>query len=93
MKAMRFGVHVLHKPLAFAAARERFARTGQRRKGDFEELIHAFDRLHEVVELPLENLDGVLQNGRKVNLGKEETRSCMKTMDKNLFPMSSGESE
>ena len=71
MKAMRFGVDVLHKPLAFAAARERFARTGQRRKGDFEELIHAFDRLHEVVELPLENLDGVLQNGGEVNLRRQ----------------------
>ena len=76
MKAMRFGVDVLHESLTFAAARERFARTGQRREGDFKELIHAFDRLHKVVELPLENLDGVLQNGRKVNLGKEETRSC-----------------
>ena len=80
MKAMRFGVDVLHKPLAFAAARERFARTGQRRKGDFEELIHAFDRLHEVVELPLENLDGVLQNGRKVNLDGKETISSVETM-------------
>ena len=66
MQSVGLGVDIFHKSLAFSASGERLAGAGERRESDFKKLVHAFDCLDEVVELSLEDVDGVLQNRGEV---------------------------
>lgn len=60
MQTRGFGLDVLHVAAALAAPRVRLPRSGKWGKGDFEELVHGVDGHAEVLELELEDLDGVL---------------------------------
>ena len=62
--------NVLHEPAAFAAPREGPPALGQGREGDLEELVHPRDRRDKVLELELEHLQRVLQNGLEVGLAE-----------------------
>ena len=68
---MRFCVDVFHESLAFAALGEGPSRAGEWTEGIFKELIHAFDRLDEVMEFPLKDFDGVFYNRFKRDLKRE----------------------
>ena len=61
---------VLHEPAAFPAPREGPPALGQGREGDLEELVHPRDRRDKVLELELEHLQRVLQNGLEVGLAE-----------------------
>ena len=54
------GNDVLHVATAFTATRERSSALGQAAKADFKQLIHALDVLDKILELKLENFQGVL---------------------------------
>ena len=66
----RFGHDVLHEPAAFPAPREGPPALGQGREGDLEELVHPRDRRDKVLELELEHLQRVLQNGLEVGFAE-----------------------
>ena len=59
---------VLHEPPALAAPREGPSTLGQGRKGHLEERVHSRYSRDEVLELELEHLQRVLQNGLEVGL-------------------------
>jgi hypothetical protein len=70
VESTRLGLDVLDEPAALSAPRHGPPALGQRREGDLEEVVHALDVLDEVVELELEHLQRVLQNGPEVGLAE-----------------------
>ncbi len=70
IQSTRFGLDVLGEPPALSAPRHRPSAFGQRREGDFKEVVHALDVLHEEVKLQLEYLQRVLQHRTKVRFAE-----------------------
>lgn len=70
IQSTRFSLDVLGEPPALSAPRHRPSAFGQRREGDFKEVVHALDVLHEEVKLQLEYLQRVLQHRTKVRFAE-----------------------
>ena len=72
---------VLHEPAALAAPRKGPPALGQGREGHLEELVHSRYRRDEVLELELEHLQRVLQNGLEVGLAEgNEFWKCVRIL-------------
>ena len=70
VKPRRLRHDVLHEPPALATPREGPAAFGQGREGHLEQLVHSRYCRDEVLELKLEHLQRVLQNGLEVGLAE-----------------------